>query len=75
MKGHPRFVMSNSSRTTGAGIGMFLAIVGLQEFTKYHLADMLGMTGLILIFTTGLLGLLLWLKITRKGIFAMDEEE
>ncbi len=54
---------------------MFLAIVGLQEFTKYHLADMLGMTGLILIFTTGLLGLLLWLKITRKGIFALDEEE
>ena len=54
---------------------MFLAIVGLQEFTKYHFADMLGMTGLILIFTTGLLGLLLWLKISRKGIFAMDEEE
>ena len=54
---------------------MFLAIVGLQEFTKYYFADMLGMTGLILIFTTGLLGLLLWLKITRKGIFAMDEEE
>ncbi len=54
---------------------MFLAIVGLQEFTKYHFADMLGMTGIILFFTTGLLGLLLWLKISRKGIFASDEEE
>jgi xanthine/uracil/vitamin C permease (AzgA family) len=71
MKGHPRLVMSNSRRTTGAGIGMFLAIVGLREFAIYHFSDM----ELILIFTTGFLGLLLWLKIARKGIFAIDEEE
>ena len=63
--------MSNSRNATGAGIGTFIAFVGLRELAIFHFSDM----ELILLFTSGFLGLIIWLKLTRQGIFSNDEED
>ena len=63
--------MFNSRNATGAGIGTFKALVGLQELAIFHFSDM----ELILFFTSGFLGLIVWLKLTSQGIFSNDEEE
>ena len=63
--------MSNSGNATGAGIGTFIALVGLRELAIFHFSDM----ELIMLFTSGFLGLLIWLKLTNQGIFSNDEEE
>ena len=63
--------MSNSRNATGAGIGTFITLVGLREFAIFHFSDM----ELILLFTSGFLGLIVWLKLTNQGIFSNDEEE
>ena len=63
--------MSNSRNATGAEIGTFIALVGLRELAIFHFSDM----ELIMLFTSGFLGLLIWLKLTNQGIFSNDEEE
>ena len=63
--------MSNSKNAAGAGIGTFITLVGLRELAIFHFSDM----ELILLFTSGFLGLIVWLKLTNQGIFSNDEEE
>ena len=63
--------MSNSRNATGAGIGTFITLVGLRELAIFNFSDM----ELILLFTSGFLGLIVWLKLTNQGIFSNDEEE
>ena len=63
--------MSNSRNATGAGIGTVIALVGLRELAIFHFSDM----ELIMLFTSGFLGLIIWLKLTNQGIFSNDEED
>ena len=45
--------------------------IGHVSIGYFELSDV----ELILIFTTGIFSLLLWARMTKKGIFAIDEEE